>query len=60
VTLVVQVNGKLRDRLDVAPGIGEEEAAALALASPKVIEVLDGAEPRRVISRPPKLVNIVV
>jgi len=59
VTLVVQVNGKVRDRIEVAPGIGEDEAAELALASPKVVEALAGATPKRVISRPPKLVNIV-
>jgi leucyl-tRNA synthetase len=59
VTLVVQVNGKVRDRLEVAPGIGEEEATQLALGSEKVAEALAGAEPRRIISRPPKLVNIV-
>ena len=59
VTMVVQVNGKVRDRLDVAPDIGEEEAAALALASPRVVESLAGAEPKRVIARPPKLVNII-
>jgi leucyl-tRNA synthetase len=59
VTLVVQVNGKLRDRLDVDADISEDEAVALALASPKVQQALGGAEPRRVIARPPNLVNIV-
>jgi leucyl-tRNA synthetase len=60
VTLVVQVNGKVRDRLDVDPSIGEEEARSLALSSPRVIESLGGAVPSRVIVRPPRLVNIVV
>ncbi len=59
VTLVVQVNGKVRDRIEVDPGIDEDEAARLALASAKVVEQLAGAAPRRVISRPPRLVNIV-
>ena len=59
VTLVVQVNGKVRDRIEVDPDIDEDEAAGLALASPKVVEELAGAQPRRVISRPPRLVNIV-
>lgn len=58
VTMVVQVKGKVRDRLDVSPDITEDEAAALALASEKVQAHLDG-EPRKVISRPPNLVNIV-
>jgi leucyl-tRNA synthetase len=60
VTMVVQVNGKVRDRLDVDPSIGEEEARQLALASPRVAELLDGNEPSRVIVRPPRLVNIVL
>ncbi len=60
VTMVVQVNGKVRDRIDVPAGIGEEEATALALASGKVAELLGGAAPRRVVARPPKLVNVVV
>ena len=58
--MVVQVNGKVRDRIDVPPSVGEAEAEALALASPAVIEALDGAAPRRVIVKPPRLVNIVV
>jgi leucyl-tRNA synthetase len=59
-TMVVQVNGKLRDRLEVPAGIDDAEAERLALASAKVQEHLSGAEPRKVIARPPKLVNIVV
>ncbi len=60
VTMVVQVNGKLKDRVDVTPDIPESEAIALALASPRVVEVLDGSEPSRIVARPPRLVNIVV
>ena len=60
VTMVVQVNGKVRGRIDVPPSIGEGEAEALALASPAVVEALNGGAPRRVIVKPPKLVNIVV
>ncbi|MGH9180787.1 MAG: class I tRNA ligase family protein, partial [Acidimicrobiales bacterium] len=60
VTLVVQVNGKVRDRLEVDPSIGEAEAVAAALASPRIQEHLAGAAPRAVIARPPRLVNIVV
>jgi leucyl-tRNA synthetase len=59
VTLVVQVNGKVRDRLEVPAGIDSAEAERLALASPKVQAHLDGGEPRKVIAKPPKLVNIV-
>jgi leucyl-tRNA synthetase len=60
VTMVVQVNGKVRDRLEVAPGVSGEQAEAVALASPTVRQALDGATPKRVIVRPPRLVNIVV
>ncbi|HZQ86034.1 MAG TPA: leucine--tRNA ligase, partial [Acidimicrobiales bacterium] len=59
VTMVVQVNGKVRDRLEVSPDIDEAEAERLALASDKVQEQLAGAPPRKVIAKPPKLVNIV-
>jgi leucyl-tRNA synthetase len=60
VTMVVQVNGKVRDRIEVDPGITEEAALELALASERVAEMLGGAAPTRTISRPPKLVNIVI
>jgi leucyl-tRNA synthetase len=59
VTCVVQVNGKVRDRLEVPPGISEDELRELALAAPGVIRALDGQSVRKVIVRPPKLVNVV-
>jgi len=59
VTMVVQVNGKLRDRIEVSADIDEEQARALALSSERVRAELDGAEPARVIARPPRLVNVV-
>lgn len=60
VTLVVQVNGRVRDRLEVEASAEESEVAALALASERVAKHLGGRTPRRVVTRPPKLVNIVV
>jgi leucyl-tRNA synthetase len=60
VTLVVQVNGKLRDKVMVSPGATEDEVVAAALACPKVAAQLDGRAPSRVIARPPTLVNIVI
>jgi leucyl-tRNA synthetase len=60
VTMVVQVNGKLRDRIDVDPEISEADAVAAALASPKVVDALGGSTPKRVVARPPRLVNVVV
>jgi len=59
VTCVVQVNGKVRDRLQVPPGIGEDELRALALEAPGVRRSLAGRGVRAVIVRPPRLVNIV-
>ena len=60
VTLVVQVNGKVRDRMDVSADITPEQAEELALGSEKIQGWIDGQQVRRVISRPPNLVNIVV
>jgi leucyl-tRNA synthetase len=60
VEVVVQVNGKIRDRLHVAPSLAEDELVALARASERVVEYLDGGEPARTIVVPGKLVNFVV
>ncbi|OLT19384.1 leucine--tRNA ligase [Actinomadura sp. CNU-125] len=59
VTCVVQIAGKVRDRLEVAPGIAGDELERLALASPKVRDALGGADVAKVIVRAPKIVNIV-
>ncbi len=60
VTMVVQVNGKVRDRIDVDAGISEADAEAVALASAKVVDAMGGSTPMRVVVRPPRLVNVVV
>ncbi len=60
VTMVVQVNGKVRDRIDVDPDIDQEAAVALAMSSERVQAFLDGGEAKRVIAKPPNLVNVVV
>jgi leucyl-tRNA synthetase len=59
VTCVVQVSGKVRERLEVAPDITEDALRALALATPAAVAALGGRDPRAVIVRAPKLVNIV-
>lgn len=59
ITLIVQVNGKLRDRITVPADIQDENAKAIALASPAVQKLLDGKAPRKVILVPKRLVNIV-
>jgi len=59
VTCIVQVAGKVRDRLEVAPSIGEDELRELALATPGVRRALAGGGVRTVIVRAPRLVNVV-
>ncbi len=59
VTCVIQVDGKVRDRLEVATSVSEDELRELALASPAVERALAGRGVRTVIVRPPKLVNVV-
>jgi leucyl-tRNA synthetase len=58
--LVVQVNGKVRDRLEVSVEAGEEELVELARFSPRVAALLEGKELRKTIVVPRKLVNLVV
>ncbi len=60
VEIVVQVNGKLRDRLQVATATPEAELVALARSSERVRAHLNGGEPRKTIVVPGKLVNFVV
>jgi leucyl-tRNA synthetase len=60
VTIAVQVRGKLRDTLTVEKGLSQDVLQALALASEKVQHSIDGAEIRKVIVVPDRLVNIVL
>jgi leucyl-tRNA synthetase len=59
VTCVVQVAGKVRDRLEVSPSISEADLRELALASEVIQRALDGRGVRTVVVRAPKLVNVV-
>jgi leucyl-tRNA synthetase len=59
VTMIVQVDSKVRDKLDVPADISESDAIALASALPQVAAALGGREPSRVIAKPPKLVNFL-
>jgi leucyl-tRNA synthetase len=59
ILIVVQVNGKLRDRLTIPASFGEEEVKAWALKSEKIQKLVEGKEIKRVILVPKKLVNIV-
>ncbi len=60
ITLVVQVNGKVRDRIKVEAGVSEDVMRDLALASPRVIPFTQGRDVVKTIVVPGKLVNIVV
>jgi len=60
VTIAIQVRGKLRDTITVAKGSSKEQLEELALASEKVQRSLDGAEIKKVIIVPDRLVNIVI
>jgi len=59
VTCVVQVDGKLRDRVEVAADAGEEQLREIALDSPKVRAAIGDRPVARVVVVPPKLVNVV-
>ncbi|GAP15221.1 leucyl-tRNA synthetase [Longilinea arvoryzae] len=59
VTLVVQLNGKVRDRIQVPVDISEADAKAAALASESIVKALAGREPKKVIYVPGRLINIV-
>jgi len=60
VEVVVQVNGRIRDRLHVAPDLPEDELVGLARASEKVQAYLDGRDVERTVVVPGKLVNFVI
>ena len=60
VTMVVQVNGKVRDRIVVSADISAQEAERVAMESQKIQGWVDGHQIRKVIARPPNIVNFVV
>jgi len=59
ITLVVQVNGKVRERLEIPAGTSKEETEKSALAAPKIQPYLEGKQIRKVILVPERLVHIV-
>jgi leucyl-tRNA synthetase len=60
ITLVLQVNGKVRERLTVPAGILEDDAKEMALSNETIQRYLGGEQPRKVIYVPGRLVNIVI
>jgi leucyl-tRNA synthetase len=60
VEAVIQINGKIKERLEVAPTITDADLEAQALALPAIAAELGGVTPVKIITRAPKLVNIVI
>jgi leucyl-tRNA synthetase len=60
IEIPIQVNGKVRSKLSVLPTVTDDELRALALADEKVIALLNGAEPTKVVIVPKRLVNVVL
>ena len=60
ITLVVQINGKVKDKIEVDEGVSDEELKAIALESPKIKALTEGMTVVKTIVVPKKLVNIVV
>jgi leucyl-tRNA synthetase len=59
VTIAIQVNGKLKDSVEIAKGAARDTVEAIVLARDKVIRALDGKAPRKVVVVPDRLVNLV-
>jgi leucyl-tRNA synthetase len=60
IEIPVQVNGKMRSKLSVAADVSDDELRSLAMADEKVMQVLAGATPSKIIVVPKRLVNIVL
>jgi leucyl-tRNA synthetase len=58
--LVVQINGKVRDKIEVSSNLSKDELEKIALSSEKVIKWIEGKEIRKIIFIPPKLISIVI
>jgi leucyl-tRNA synthetase len=60
VIAILQINGKIKDRIEVSPAISDAELESLAYANPEISAAIVGQEIKKVIVRTPKLVNIVL
>ena len=60
VTAIFQINGKIKSRVEVSPSISDSELEKMALSDSQVIAELNSAVPKKVISKAPKFVNIVL
>jgi leucyl-tRNA synthetase len=60
VTLIIQINGKMRDKLEIPAGLTQKEAEGLTLSQKKVKNLILGREIKKIIFVPGKLINIVI
>ena len=60
VEVPIQINGKVRSKIEVAADASKDDIEAAALADPKVVQALDGGSPKKVIVVPGRMVNVVV
>ncbi len=60
VTAILQINGKIKDRIEVSPNISDSELEALAMANSEIAAAIAGQTISKIITRAPKLVNIVL
>ena len=60
VTMVVQINGKVKSRVEVSPDVSQEGAITAALADATIAAALNGQSPQRVVAVPPRLVNVIL
>lgn len=60
VTMVIQINGKVKSRVEVRPDVTEEEATSVALADVTIAPLVAAQPPKRVVAVPPRLVNIIL
>jgi len=60
VTAIFQINGKIKSRVEVSPDIADEALEKMALSDPAIVSDLGGVNPKKVITKAPKFVNIVL
>ena len=60
VTAIFQINGKIQSRVEVAPKISDAELEEMALQDSEILAALSGAQPKKIITKAPKFVNIVI
>ena len=60
ISLIIQINGKVRDQIEVTAGVKEKDAKELALAQDKIVKYIDAKTIKKVIFVPDRLINFVV